>query len=40
MLLEQPVTNVLFQPVCGQARQFGSVGDFYFIVDFVYDGDF
>ena len=35
MLLEQPVTNALFQPVRGQAR-----GLFDSIVDFVDDGEF
>ena len=40
MLLEQPVTNALFRPVCGQACGLGLVEDFDSILDFVDDGEF
>ena len=38
VLLEQPVTNAVFRPVCGQACRLGFVKDFDSVLDFIDDG--
>ena len=40
VLLEQPVTNPVFRPVCGQACRLGFVKDFDSVLDFIDDGEF